>query len=1079
MKKIIAFMGGALFCLLACAQNFGVFRVEDNALYTGKKQFIDFQFIKKNWMGTATEVRKLEVANGYPKIEKGKYFETKGFLAIQDNPSGEFYEKFTFVDKNTCNYTVRFSPPKDYEYASLHLSISLPFDQFRDSITIDSKKVEFPKVDNSFSIYKNAYEICYAGADGISKLKLDNAKILLQDNRRFKIETASLRIPLVKQEDGSFALTFTISYFPHKMDTINIDKQSHSKLEAGNLPRGNMQLGHLYYKIPESDSCIEIAAGQEVEILLKGNGANIIYLLNAFESKDSLTGDLAEITPIGEGVGAPVKLAADISNSFSDDKSYSVWRSKPAGMGVRKLYSSKLNLGSGKIKSVKLKNLTDSAWKIAAITTSTADLSKELTYCKYVAEDENYAPFDFGVDVEAGSVLDMSGLLDAPAGKYGFVKTYGSRIAFENKPDADLKLMGTNFCMNTNYPTHENAERLADIIARTGYNTVRFHHFDWYIADQKSKGGTGLKADYMDKIDYLFAALKKRGIYITIDLYISRGIEKGVLEPEFEEAVYEKGADTPSRASAEMKAMFNLSENAKKNWEEFSANLLNHVNPYTSLAWKDDPALVSISLVNENTIGGTVNKKTRPFYMREYNKWLAKNNISETEENKTFLFRKFLHQLYMQTYNRMHDFVKSLGVKALLTDQNHWSGFGVGLEGENYEIFDTHYYFGHPHFLEKSWSLPARLRNDSSIGAKSNGLGKGSQMVKDRPFYITEWNHVLNNESAAEGAFLWGAYSALQDWTGYYRFAYSHGVVDFKPHGVGFFDSNSNPIAFLSDRAAAMFLLRGDVKKSRLVIPYLIARDILDRPDSNTARQLTVTPQILEDLAYVGRTESTFYDKISDVDLGQGAKFAVATEQGWIDAMKDKKVFRAWDYTDEYAQEVFKKLNCDVANGVFKSSTGQLTLDRNNRTFTAKTPKSEAFVGDEGAKLKGDFARVNCSKSYSAILVASADNKILESSSRLLILHLSSLKNTNMKFTDDTQTILLGWGTRPMLARASSATLTLYRDFTGFKLYAVSPEGKRIAEVPMKIDAEKGKTVIKMNTVSDNMVVFVYELVKE
>ena len=52
-------------------------------------------------------------------------------------------------------------------------------------------------------------------------------------------------------------------------------------------------------------------------------------------------------------------------------------------------------------------------------------------------------------------------------------------------------------------------------------NIVRLHHFD-----QEYAAGTYCKiADFMerrDRIDYLVAACRKRGIYLTLDLYTYR-----------------------------------------------------------------------------------------------------------------------------------------------------------------------------------------------------------------------------------------------------------------------------------------------------------------------------------------------------------------------------------------------------------------------------------------------------------------------------------------------------------------------------------------------------------------------------
>ena len=137
---------------------------------------------------------------------------------------------------------------------------------------------------------------------------------------------------------------------------------------------------------------------------------------------------------------------------------------------------------------------------------------------------------------------------------------------------------------------------------------------------QSSPDGLEFNAENLDRLDYLMAKMKERGIYITTDLYVSRGIKKGILEPEFEAALEKAGP--VSSSSGTLKAMFFLSEKAEKNFQAFAANLLNHVNPYTKLAWKDDPALLSLSLVNENTIEATVNADTLPLYNARFEKWL-------------------------------------------------------------------------------------------------------------------------------------------------------------------------------------------------------------------------------------------------------------------------------------------------------------------------------------------------------------------------------------------------------------------------------------------------------------------------
>ena len=148
-----------------------------------------------------------------------------------------------------------------------------------------------------------------------------------------------------------------------------------------------------------------------------------------------------------------------------------------------------------------------------------------------------------------------------------------------------MRFYGNNLCFTANYPDKENADKLADAFAAAGYNIMRIHHYDEPIIDKSSPGRLGFDPDKLDKLDYLVAAMKKRGIYITTDLYVSRVLADDAVEKDI-------GWDKSMTAN---KAAFFVSRKAVENWQTFSKTLLNHVNPYTGLAWKDDPCLLYTS----------------------------------------------------------------------------------------------------------------------------------------------------------------------------------------------------------------------------------------------------------------------------------------------------------------------------------------------------------------------------------------------------------------------------------------------------------------------------------------------------
>jgi hypothetical protein len=75
-----------------------------------------------------------------------------------------------------------------------------------------------------------------------------------------------------------------------------------------------------------------------------------------------------------------------------------------------------------------------------------------------------------------GTALDVSRLLDAPAGKYGPVKRQAESFAFGN--GKTVRFWGVNLVASANFPTHEEADRLAELLAQLGVNITRHHHLD-------------------------------------------------------------------------------------------------------------------------------------------------------------------------------------------------------------------------------------------------------------------------------------------------------------------------------------------------------------------------------------------------------------------------------------------------------------------------------------------------------------------------------------------------------------------------------------------------------------------------
>ena len=1060
MKKKISAILSAFAAACLCAQQFGNFEIDGGELSLGTTP-VRFTYFDANWNiksfgNTASH------AEGFPKTEKGKSYSTEASITVNGKNAGTLFQKFSFPSADSCRFESSFKPSGEEKFNEIAYSFSFPIKGSELSlngavINLESSK----KVQTVFRVDR----ISVTTPQGLAKFT-GNMEVLLQDGRLFGSQHFSLRFK-PKDSDGVLKWNMGISYEKVKGITAALPEPSDLGIPA--LPAGWIKLGGVDFNFSRpAGKGLVAEGGKEKNIALKGGGRHL-YIIGAFDTGSALPdGDCAEVEAVfANGKTQTVKIPAGTSgpmrHSKSSDAPNTVWTSK-IGAKTYNLFITKVDFDYPDLKSATIKNLSKSDWKIAAASLCPVSVPVERLKGAFITHSKDYAPFEPSKTIAKGSALDFSWLIDAPAGKYGFAYAKDGEIFFENNPGKPARFYGNNLCFQANYPDKENADKLADLFAATGYNILRIHHYDDALIDKSSPDWLSFDAEKLDRLDYLVAAMKKRGVYITTDLFVSRRLAKDAVEEGL-------GWDGQMHSN---KAAFFVSKKASDNFRAFAKKLLEHVNPYTGLAWKDEPALVSLSLVNENTIFG-IYSAMRPHFEKLFKEWLAKNSLTLTSdsENTNSLRRRFLAELYGKFFDEQKEFLRSLGVRAMLTDQNHWTGYYVTLTRKDYDIIDTHAYFGHPSFIEKKWQLPAKMKTESAISKYGGCIELSNSQIAGKPFSVTEWNYVNNNDHSAEGAFLMGAYGALHKWDLLCRFAYSHGEINFgKPVGtIGYFDTASNPVAALSERAGVLFFLRGDVRASDFSIPVLLPEDYPTRKNSESYASL------LKRAGLYAATEIELNPTPSGFKIPAKAPFAIAAEKAVLEQNKfDKPVIL--DSVSEFPK--LQKLTSgkiDAKNEVYESSTSEMVLDRKNETWKLVTARSEAFIAPAGHSFKGDFANLKNSRGWSSTLIASIDKNPLKESSRILILHLSDVKNTNMRFDDPEMTILRAYGTLPHLARRAESVLTFNDPREGWKLYALKQDGSRGEEVA--IERADGKASAKLSTLRGKSAVFAYELVKE
>lgn len=206
-------------------------------------------------------------------------------------------------------------------------------------------------------------------------------------------------------------------------------------------------------------------------------------------------------------------------------------------------------------------------------------------------------------------VMDFSWLLDAPAGKHGFVEVKNGHMYFEDGSRA--KFIGFNMPTRANTPDHHTAERLATRLASLGVNVIRLHAADappapsgWSssldhpLIDYGKGTSRSFHEKGLDRFDYFVAKLKEKGIYLHVDLLVARVFLDG------------DDLDYPDAPPFSMKCFTHVNERLIQLQKEYATNLLCHVNPYTGLALIDDPAVITIQISNEDSVlKGTENIK--------------------------------------------------------------------------------------------------------------------------------------------------------------------------------------------------------------------------------------------------------------------------------------------------------------------------------------------------------------------------------------------------------------------------------------------------------------------------------------
>ena len=610
---------------------------------------------------------------------------------------------------------------------------------------------------------------------------------------------------------------------------------------------------------------------------------------------------------------------------------------------------------------------------------------------------------------------------EKPAGRHGFMKVKDSSFVFEDGTEA--RFWGTNFNSALNFPDLKFSEKIARRLAKIGVNIVRFHQLDaeWstpnifaFTKGLRLQSTMDLDPESMKRLDYLIYCLKKEGIYCYLDMMTYRKFKSG---DGVENAVLLKDSAKPYSVFSRK-----LIELQKK----FIYDIWNHINPYTGLAYKEDPVFVMTEITNECDLFNNTAFDVEPYvseFKGLFKEWLVKKGLEYNIDNLDFMAQDqilmdFKIELQEGYYREMTDYMRNTGVKIPITGTN-WC---INAANRKTQLV-TDFCDGHTYWYGWQWGEKTKIFENRSMSAIADSCFSNLVFSRslDKPFFVSEWDVPWPNDYRAESPILFAAVSALQGWSGcaIHTYAYdtcnhntpvgkevSSGSIGGVPYREGVFTTWNDPAKFGLFYHSALIVRRGDVKPAVKSISVKV---------SNMSGNNNIPA--IQSLSEVSKAGVVFDGQKDAADACYSENDEIIMEELGEVFSDTGELYRNW-----------KKKYGIIDTPMTKCAYGFL--------------KDNDTISMEGLKIKSDtdFAVIAMS-SLSDSAIIEADNILLTVAGRS--------KNEGMKF-NNSHTELLELGKLPVLIEVIEAEISLRTNRQDLKVWAVSAEGFYIGAVPAR-----------------------------
>lgn len=558
------------------------------------------------------------------------------------------------------------------------------------------------------------------------------------------------------------------------------------------------------------------------------------------------------------------------------------------------------------------------------------------------------------------SPVDLSFLnsSEIPAGKRGFIKAKGEKLVFEDGTQG--RFWGANISAYTLFGTPKDIVKVqAKRLSALGFNLVRIHHFDspWVnpniFGDKKNSNTQQLDATSMEKLDWWISCLKEEGIYIWLDLHVQRAFKE-------EDNIYGFDEIRKGKPDADLKGYNYVNLTILNAMKRFNADYLNHVNTYTHLAYKNEPAIIALLITNENDITHHFGNALLPdknvpqhskLYMSEANGFSRVQNLPKDKVWRSWEpgpSKLFLNDLEYRFNMEMISYLRELGAKVPIATTSTWgnnplSSLPALTAGD---MIDVHAYQGEGALCKNPLITP----NLTHWIAAAQVVGK--------PLSVTEWNaepfptpdrHTLPLYVASQASF--------QGWDAIMQYAYAQ--ISLRDAGrPSNWDTFNDPSQMATMPAAALMYRQAHVHEANITYVFDFGKDALfNQPISpaNSAAIRTAAELGKVQIAMPSVKELPWLKKSalpSDAKVIKNYQIPLLKENATEATIDTGEIRRNWD-------------------------RGYLTIN------TAKSQVASGWIG--GEKIVLNDTEISATTRNATVAVQSLDGSVINKSRHLLV----------------------------------------------------------------------------------------------